>query len=73
MRNGPWELVVRIPTVGDRSGDVSETYHERNVHQGCPRGRLWIALVEILSNSRFWCEYMFTAAGNRLTVGSSTN
>ena len=40
MRNRPWGLVVRTPAVGDRSGDVSETYHEGNAHQGCPRGRL---------------------------------
>ena len=71
MRNGPWGLVVRTPAVGDRSGDVSETYHEGNAHQGCPRGRLWLVFGGSNNVERFWCEYLFTAAGSRLTVGSS--
>jgi len=28
-------------------------------------------LVAQMMRYRFWCEYLFTAAGSRLTVGSS--
>ena len=39
-----WGLAVHISAVGDRSGDVFETYDEGNVHQACPWGRLWMVL-----------------------------
>ena len=63
--------MVCIPAARGREGDVFETYHEENAHQGCPRGRLWLVFGGSNNVERFWCEYLFTAAGSRLTVGSS--
>ena len=63
--------MVCIPAARGREGDVFETYHEENAHQGCPRGRLWLVFGGSNNVERFWCEYLFTAAGSRLTVGYS--
>ena len=39
----------------------------------CATLRTSLPRSSFFSNLRFWCEYLFTAAGTRRTVGSSTN
>ena len=55
---------MRTPAVRDRVGGVFKTYDEKNVHQGCPRGRLWSALDPNYDVTEKLQTFSFTVADN---------
>ena len=71
MCNCTWGLVVRTPAARGRAGDVSETYYDRYVHQGCRWGAdrdvLW---VRFLYEEKEKCEYLFTPTVTSSVGGS---
>ena len=66
MCNPSRGVVARTPAARDLVGGVSETYYERNVHDGYPGGRPWTGLGRLarvtLNERKKYCEYLFTAA-----------